>query len=82
MKTIFSIISNTIKGGIFLLFPLVLILIFLEKIIHILNPVATKISASLNLESSVFDVPYLIAICIILIFCFIAGVIAKLGAGK
>lgn len=36
----------------------------------------------MGLESSSFDYPYLIAIVIILIFCFIAGAIAKLGAGK
>lgn len=82
MKPILSIISNTIKGGIFLLFPIVLIIIFLEKIINILKPFATKISSSLGLESSLFDVPYLIAISIILLFCFGAGTIAKLGAGK
>ncbi|WP_339865465.1 DUF502 domain-containing protein [uncultured Algoriphagus sp.] len=77
-----SIISNTIKGGIFFLFPIVLILIFFEKIIHILQPVASKISTALGLESSALDFPYIIAILIILIFCFLAGTVAKLGAGK
>lgn len=77
-----SIISNTIKGGIFFLFPIVLILIFFEKIIHILKPVATKISSALGLENSFFDAPYLVAIVIILLFCFLAGTVAKLGAGK
>ncbi|MFC5623678.1 DUF502 domain-containing protein [Algoriphagus winogradskyi] len=77
-----SVISNTIKGGIFFLFPIVLILIFFEKIVHILQPLATKISAALGLASSDFDFPYLIAILIILVFCFLAGTVAKLGAGK
>ncbi|PZX54075.1 DUF502 domain-containing protein [Algoriphagus chordae] len=82
MKSILSIISNTIKGGIFFLFPIVLILIFFEKIIHILNPIATKVSAALGLEDSSLDFPYIIAIIIIILFCFIAGTVAKLGAGK
>ncbi|UZD23414.1 DUF502 domain-containing protein [Algoriphagus halophytocola] len=77
-----SIISNTIKGGIFFLFPIVLILIFFEKIIHVLKPLASKISEALGLENSFFDAPYLIAIIIILLFCFLAGTVAKLGAGK
>jgi uncharacterized membrane protein len=82
MKAIFSILSNTIKGGIFLLFPLVLMIVFLEKIIQILEPVATMISNSLNLESTMFNVPYVITIIIILVLCFIAGIVAKFGAGK
>ncbi len=82
MKAIFSILSNTVKGGIFLLFPLVLIIIFLEKIIQILQPLADMISNRLNLESTMFNVPYLISIIIILVLCFTAGVVAKFGAGK
>lgn len=77
-----SIISNTIKGGIFFLFPIVLILVFFEKIIHLLKPIATKISVGLGLENSTLDYPYIIAIIIILLFCFLAGTVAKLGAGK
>ncbi|SFT48237.1 Uncharacterized membrane protein [Algoriphagus locisalis] len=77
-----SVISNTIKGGIFFLFPIVIILLFFEKIIHILQPLATKISAGIGLENSAWDFPYIIAIIIILLFCFLAGTVAKLGAGK
>ncbi|WP_057936494.1 DUF502 domain-containing protein [Algoriphagus resistens] len=82
MRPILDIISNTIKGGIFFLFPFVLILIFFEKIIHILKPIAAKISAGLGLDTSLFDVPYLISVIVIFLFCFVAGTIAKLGAGK
>ena len=82
MKPFLSIISNTIKGGIFFLFPIVLLIIFFEKIIHLLNPIATKISAGLGLAGSSFNFSYTIAIIIILLFCFIGGTIAKLGAGK
>jgi uncharacterized membrane protein len=82
MRPFLSIISNTIKGGIFFLFPIVLIIIFFEKIIHILKPFAGKVSSSLGLEISLFDVPYFISIIIILLLCFIGGTIAKLGAGK
>ncbi|WP_439487283.1 DUF502 domain-containing protein [Algoriphagus sp.] len=77
-----TIISNTIKGGIFFLFPLVLILIFFEKIINVLRPLAEKISSALGLEHSALDFPYIIAILIILLLCFLAGTIAKRGAGK
>lgn len=82
MKSALSFVSNTIKGGIFFLFPIVLVILFLEKIIHILRPIATSLSKSLGLESPSFDVPYFLALLIILIFCFIAGWVAKLGAGK
>jgi len=82
MKPIINIISNTVKGGIFFLFPIVLIIIFFEKILKILNPVATALSKSLGLENTHFNAPYFITIVIIVLFCFLAGTVAKLGAGK
>jgi len=83
MKQIFQIISSTIKGGIFFLIPILVVVLLGQKAISILNPIANGITNKLGLdEGRLFDANYLISILMIFLFCFIAGWISKIGFGQ
>lgn len=82
MKSILSFASKTIKGGIFFLLPILLVLFFVKKGIELIKPVAEAISNELQINSSILNVPYIVTILIIVLICFLAGWIASLGLGK
>lgn len=82
MKKIFVIISQTIKGGIFFLFPIILTIIFIDKAIALINPVAEFLSNKLGENIGLFATPYFLAILILILFCLFAGYIASQGIGK
>ena len=82
MKNFLRHFSNTVKGGLFFLFPLVLTLLFLEKGIKIFTPIANAIGEKLGIESMLFNVPYMISFSLLLLLCFGAGFLASFGLGK
>ncbi len=83
MKAILQIISSTIKGGIFFLLPILIVILLGEKAISIFNPIATAITTKLHLDAgSLFNANYLVSILIILLVCLFAGWIAKIGYGQ
>jgi uncharacterized membrane protein len=82
MKSILSFASKTIKGGVFFLLPILLILFFLKKAVELIRPMAELISNELGIHSSILNVPYLITFLIILLLCFFAGWIASQGFGN
>lgn len=47
-----------------------------------IQPLLKAISTKLEIHSSIFDIPYLITLIIILLICFIAGWIASLGLAE
>jgi uncharacterized membrane protein len=78
-----NFLNKTIKGGIFFLVPLVLIIIIIQKIFDFLKPLANTISSKLFSGSLWGYQPvYLIAIIIIIILCFLAGLIGASFVGK
>lgn len=82
MKAILSFASKTIKGGIFFLLPILLVLFFVKKGIEVIRPIAEVISTDLGIHSSILNVPYLLTIFLIILICFGAGWIASFGLGK
>ncbi|MEN2283072.1 DUF502 domain-containing protein [Algoriphagus sp. SE2] len=82
MKKVLGIISQTVKGGIFFLIPIILAIILLEKALMILKPITTFLSKKFGDEIWLFDTPYFLAILVLIIFCFLAGYIANQGLGK
>jgi uncharacterized membrane protein len=82
MKNSFNILNQLIKGGIFFLFPLVLLILFFEKAILLIKPIATLIGEKLSLENTFFYTPYLFTIFILLLICILAGFIASKGLGS
>jgi len=82
MKKLLAIISQTIKGGIFFLFPIILVILFVEKAIAILEPFAKLLSEKIGLDTGLLDTPYFLTILILILFCLLAGFIASQGIGK
>ncbi|MCS5489564.1 DUF502 domain-containing protein [Algoriphagus limi] len=75
-------VSQIFTGGIFFIIPFVIVIIVFEKLIQILKPISAKLGALLSIEHYLLDVPYFFSILLIILICFIAGLIAKLGVGK
>ncbi|TDK42869.1 DUF502 domain-containing protein [Algoriphagus formosus] len=82
MKKLLSLGGTLVKGGIFFLLPLVLLVVILEKAIKIIRPLSDFIRKSLGLADSQIFTPFLFSLLIVLLCCLIAGIIAKRGLGK
>lgn len=83
MKSIFHFIKTTCLSGIFFLIPLGIIVIILGKLFHMLTPIANSI-ANKNTNDTLFGVSllYLVVFFLILIICFIIGLISKTKLSK
>ncbi|WP_343613358.1 DUF502 domain-containing protein [Flavobacterium sp.] len=78
MKSIFKIIKATFLGGILFLAPLVVLLIILEKGYYIIQKVTLPLVSNLpRVHVLGLALQELFGILLIIIFCFIAGVLAK-----
>lgn len=77
-----NFLAQTLKGGIFFLLPLVLVIILIEKLFQILKPISIKIGEVFQIETSVFDAPYYLTILLILLLCFLGGTFSRFGIGK
>ncbi|MFC3881353.1 hypothetical protein ACFOSV_14260 [Algoriphagus namhaensis] len=82
MKKIFGLIGTTVKGGIFFLLPLALIFVLLGKVLEILEPLSASVQEVLDPGERYENFPYLFSILTLILVCFAAGWIAKLGAGQ
>jgi uncharacterized membrane protein len=78
----FRFIKTTMAGGLLFILPLVLILVLVEKAVHLLNPVLHKLLPMFDRYSvagvTLFTVVALVALVLI---CFFAGLLAKTRAG-
>jgi uncharacterized membrane protein len=77
MKAIGKFIVNTIIGGIFFLLPLGVILIILKKVHEILIKILKPIGNHLPDEMFGLDGHQLVSVFIIILFCFIAGLLFR-----
>jgi len=80
MKTLLSLVSKTVKGGIFFLLPIVIIIFLLGKVVKTVTPVAETLQ-----EKVPGDFPFLaltLSLLILLLICYLAGWLAGKGLGK
>ncbi|MEN2414190.1 DUF502 domain-containing protein [Flavobacterium mesophilum] len=78
MKSILKIIKATFLGGILFLAPLILLLVLLEKGYHIVQKITDPIVNSLpRVKFMGFALQEIIGVTIIVLICFIAGLLAK-----
>lgn len=78
-----NFLNKTIKGGIFFIIPVVLIIILMQKAFALLKPLANTISDKLFTGNVMGYKPvYFIAVLIVLILCFIGGLIGASFIGK
>jgi len=83
MKSTFGFLNKTIKGGLFFIIPITLILFLCGKVIGYLTPTAHRISAIVDKDGkTTFDLSYLIAIVLLLLLCFVFGLVASSAMGK
>lgn len=81
MKKLIGLFNELLKGGIFFLFPIILVIIFLEKAISLLSPLATSITEHFGDKFFITSSPYLLSIIILVFICLVAGYIASKGVG-
>ncbi len=82
MKSIFHFIKTTCLSGIFFLIPLGIIVIILGKLFHMLTPIADSIANNTNDTLLGVSILYLVILMLLLIICFIIGLISKTKPSK
>ena len=83
MKTLLQFIKTTIVGGLLFLIPLVLIVVLVGKALEFLNKIVAPLAARLPLHG--MDAAFIagwIAVGLLLLLAFLAGLIAKTGLGR
>ncbi|AUS04066.1 DUF502 domain-containing protein [Pseudotamlana carrageenivorans] len=78
MKNLVSFIKTTLIGGLFFIIPISLVIFMAGKVIKVLGKVVGPIAK--HIEFSFFDgemTPRILAILLLFLVCFIAGVFAK-----
>lgn len=83
MKGVAGFIRTTIVGGIFYLVPIIALLAVIGKAHGISRKLVAPLAALFPLEGPFsFLSEKVLAIIVIVLFCFLAGLIAKTGGGK
>ena len=78
MKSILKIIKATFLGGILFLAPLILLVVLFEKGYHIVQKITVPIVNSLpRVKVMGFALQEVIGVVIIIVVCFVAGLLAK-----
>lgn len=78
-----AFLTKTLKGGFFFILPFVLILILCEKALRVVSPLASRISHIVDPDDKThFDLAYIIAILLLISFCFLCGLLANSHYGK
>jgi uncharacterized membrane protein len=82
MRPKLTFVTKTIKGGIFFLIPIALIVIICDKVIQFIRPAGLKISSTIDpAGDSIFNRPYLICALLLMFLCFGLGLIASSKIG-
>lgn len=78
MKNIISFVKTTLVGGFFLVIPIVLFALIIDKILEILRKLVSPITDLIPVETIAgITVSRIIALLTLLLLCFIAGLLAK-----
>ena len=78
MKKLFRFIKTTIKGGIWFLIPLVVLMVVLDKAHQITSKIVVPIAHLIPVNSILgLDEPRVLAVVAIVLFSFLAGLLAK-----
>lgn len=77
-----GVFVKTVKGGIFFLIPLVIIVVVIGKAFIFLKPISHFLVDAIGLENSYFSVPFFLTVLLILFISFLAGLLATSKIGK
>ena len=79
MKAVNEFTKATLIGGLIVILPLGLLALVAEKIVEIIRPLANSIAAWLPRW---FHFPDIVALVLLLLLCFVAGLLAETRAGQ
>jgi uncharacterized membrane protein len=78
MKPILKFIRTSLVGGILFLLPIIVVAIIAGKALAIAHKIVGPLAAHLPMESVIgLDTPKLLAIGLLILFCFLTGVFAR-----
>jgi uncharacterized membrane protein len=78
MKPILKFMRTMLAGGILFLLPIIVVAIIIGKALAIARKIVGPLAAHLPMESVIgLDTPKLLAIALLVLFCFLAGVFAR-----
>ena len=78
MKPKLKFIRTTLVGGILFLVPIIVVVIILGKALAIARQIVGPLAAQLPMKSAIgLETPKLLAIALLILFCFLTGVIAR-----
>lgn len=82
MKTLFKFLKTTFLGGFFFLLPLMVVVILVQEGIKRLAKLVKPLGDWLQLKTAIgIETPYLLALVLLLLVCFLAGLAAKTKIG-
>ena len=83
MKKILQFLRTTLVGGILFLVPIVVLVIVLGKALALAHTIMDPLAAHLPVASVIgLRTPMLLAIGVLVVFCFLAGLFARTAAAK
>ena len=69
---------TTLVGGILFLLPIIVVVVIVGKALAIADKIVAPLAAHLPVESAFgFETPKLLAIALVILFCFLAGFFAR-----
>jgi len=78
MKSFLKFIHMSLVGGILFLLPIIVLVIILGKALAIARKIVGPLARHIPLESSIgLDAPVILAIALLVFFCFLAGFFAR-----
>jgi uncharacterized membrane protein len=78
MNRILKFVRTTLAGGVLFLLPVVVVVVIVGKALAIAREIVTPLAAHLPVESVIgLETPKLLAITLLILFCFLAGVFAR-----
>jgi len=83
MKSILKFTRTSLVGGILFLLPIVIVAIIAGKALAIAGKIVGPLAAHLPVKSALgFDTPLLLAVGLLVLFCFLAGVLARIALAR
>jgi len=83
MNRLLKFLRTMLVGGILFLLPIIVVVVILGKALAIARKIVAPLAAHLPFESALgFDAPVILAIALIVLFCFLAGVFARTALAR
>ena len=83
MKPLLHLLRTTLVGGLLFLVPIIVLVVVLGKALALAHKLVAPLAEHLPVHSVIgLRTPMLLAVAIIVLFCFLAGVLARTALAK